>query len=325
MTHAIRFHETGGPEVLRWEQLSMSEPDPGQARVRQAASGVNFVDVYIRRGQVSARLPSGLGFEGAGVVEAIASDVTTVQVGDRVAYFDAPLGAYAEAHLIPASRLVPIPGSVSDEAAASVMMKGLTAQYLVRRVYPVRAGDVAVVPAAAGGVGLILCQWLQHLGATVVGVVGSDAKAELARANGCAHQVVFPRDDLVAKVREITEGRGAHVIYDGVGRDTWDAALDSLARFGVMVSFGMSSGPVPPVEVGTLQAKGSLFLTRPSVFHYMAERTDLLSASAELFGLLESGVISPSINHRFPLEAAADAHRVLEARKTTCAVVLMAG
>jgi NADPH2:quinone reductase len=293
--------------------------------VRQAAAGVNFVDVYIRRGQVSVPLPSGLGFEGAGVIEAIASDVHNVRVGDRVAYFDAPLGAYAEAHLIPAKRLVPLPDGISNDVAAAVMLKGLTAQYLVRRTYPVKAGDVAVVTAAAGGVGSILWQWLKRLGAVVVGTVSSEEKAVIARANGCAYPVVLPRDDLVATVREVTGGHGAQVIYDGVGVDTWNAALNSVARFGVLVSFGMSSGPIPPVEVGILQSKGSLFLTRPSVFHYMAEPSDLLAASAELFGLIEAAVISPPINHRFPLEAAAEAHRALETRKTMGAVVLMKG
>jgi NADPH2:quinone reductase len=273
---------------------------------------------------VPATLPSGLGFEGAGVVEAIGSGVTDVQVGDRVAYFDGPLGAYSESHLLSASRLVPLPKGIPDDAAAALMLKGLTAQYLVRRAYPVRTGDTAVVPAAAGGVGLLLCQWLRYLGVTVIGTVSSDEKAEVARTNGCTYPVVFPREDLAQMVREVTGGRGAQVVYDGVGRDTWTAAFASLARFGVMVSFGMSSGAVPPVEVGDLQTKGSLFLTRPSVFHYMAERADLLTASAELFQLVEAGVISPSVNHRFPLAAAADAHRILEARQTTGAVVLTA-
>jgi NADPH2:quinone reductase len=300
--------------------VEVGAPGPGQARLRQTAVGLNFIDVYHRTGLYPNPLPATPGMEGAGVVEAVGPGVTEVKPGDRVAYAAGPMGAYAEARLMPADRLVVLPAAISDEQGAAMMLQGMTAQYLLRRTCPVRAGDTILVHAAAGGVGLILCQWARHLGATVIGTVGNDAKAELARANGCDHPIVYTREDFQARVMELTQGRKVRVAYDSVGRDTFAKSLDCLAPLGMLALFGQSSGPVPPFDLGQL-AKGSLFITRPTLFVYTAQRSDLLAAAAELFDVVAKGIVKLAINQRFPLREAARAHRDLEARKTTGSTV----
>jgi NADPH2:quinone reductase len=317
MTQAIRMHQNGGPEVLQWEPVEVGDPGPGQARLRHTAVGLNFIDVYHRTGLYPSALPATPGMEAAGVVEAVGAGVTEVKPGDRVAYASGPMGAYAEARVMPADRLVALPAGISDQQGAAMMLQGLTAQYLLRRTYPVRAGDTVLVQAAAGGVGLILCQWARHLGATVIGTVGSDAKAELARANGCHHPIVYTREDFLARVLELTQGRKVQVVYDSVGRDTFAKSLDCLAPLGMMALFGQSSGPVPPFDLGQLAAKGALFITRPTLFVYNASRADLLANAAELFDVVGQGIVKIAINQRYPLREAAQAHRDLEARKTT--------
>ena len=321
MPHAIRVHEIGGPEVLKWEEVEVGEPGPGEIRLRQEAAGVNFIDVYHRTGLYPQPLPFIPGVEGAGVVEAIGSDVTSMQVGDRVAY-GGPVGGYAEVRLIPADRVVKLPDGISAEAAAAMMLKGMTAEMLLRRVYPVKPGDAILVHAAAGGVGLILCQWAKALGATVIGTVGSDEKAELARAHGCDHPIVYTRDDFVAEVERITGGAKLPVVYDSIGRDTFLKSLDCLRPRGLMVSFGNASGPVDPFPPGILAQKGSLFLTRPTMYHYTATRAELEAAANELFELVENGTIRVEVNQRFALRDAAEAHRALEARQTSGSTVL---
>jgi NADPH2:quinone reductase len=322
MNHAIRIHQTGGPEVLTWEEVEVGQPGPGQALVRHRAVGLNFIDVYHRTGLYPVPLPAVPGLEGAGVVEAVGPEVAQVRVGDRVAYASAPLGAYAEARLMPADRLVVVPEAISDEQAAAMMLQGLTAQYLVRRTHPVRAGETVLVHAAAGGVGLILCQWAKHLGATVIGTVGSDAKAGLARAHGCDHPIVYTREDFFQRVMELTQGRKVQVVYDSVGRDTFAKSLDCLAPLGLLALFGQSSGAVPPFDLGQLAAKGALFVTRPTLAVYSAQRQDLTAAAGELFDLVARGVLRVEIRQRYPLREAAQAHRDLEARRTTGSTVL---
>ena len=321
MPHAIRVHETGGPEVLKWEEVEVGEPGPGQIRLRQEAAGLNFIDVYHRTGLYPQPLPFTPGVEGAGVVEAVASDVTSVRVGDRVAY-GGPVGGYAEVRLIPADRVVALPDAISFEQAAGMMLRGMTAHMLLRRVHEVKAGETILVHAAAGGVGLMLCQWAKALGASVIGTVGSDEKAELARAQGCDHPIVYTRQDFVAEVARITGGAKVPVVYDGVGRDTFMKSLDCLARRGTMASFGNSSGAVDPFQPGILAQKGSLFLTRPTLYDYTFDRADLEIAAAELFDIVGSGKVRIKIGQRFPLADAAEAHRALEARKTTGSTVL---
>jgi NADPH2:quinone reductase len=323
MTHAIRLHQTGGPEVLTWEEVEVGAPGPGQVRLRQHAVGLNFIDVYHRTGLYPVPLPAVPGLEGAGVVEAVGPEVTQVKVGDRVAYASAPMGAYAEVRLMPADRLVLLPDRIADEQAAAMMLQGLTAQYLVRRTHAVQAGETVLVHAAAGGVGLILCQWAKHLGATVIGTVGSEAKAELARAHGCDHPILYTREDFQARVMEVTHGRKVQVVYDSVGRDTFAKSLDCLAPLGLMALFGQSSGPVPPFDLGQLAAKGSLFITRPSLAAYTARRQDLVAAAAELFDLVAGGVLRITVRQRYPLREAAQAHRDLEARRTTGSSVFL--
>jgi NADPH2:quinone reductase len=324
MTHAIRVHSPGGPEVLAWEPVEVGEPGPGQVRLRQTAVGVNFIDTYQRSGLYSLPLPSGLGSEAAGVVEAVGEGVSEVAVGDRVAYGSgAPVGAYAEARVVPVAGLVKLPDGVADETAAAMMLKGLTAEYLLRRTYRVKAGDVIVITAAAGGVGLIACQWARALGATVVGTVGSEAKAELAHAHGCSHPVVTGKEDLVARVQELTDGRGAPVVYDSVGKDSFATSMKCLAPRGLLVSFGQSSGLVPPLDIRALSDAGSLYLTRPTLKTYVATRADLVAAAAALFDVVEQGSVRIQVNHRYPLREVAAAHRDLEARKTTGSVVLV--
>ncbi|MDN3516677.1 quinone oxidoreductase [Aquisalimonas lutea] len=323
MSHAIVVHETGGPEQMRWEPVPAPEPGPGEARIRHTAVGLNYIDVYFRTGLYAPpQLPFTPGMEAAGVVEAVGEGVDNVAPGDRVAYAAGPPGAYAETRVLAADRLVTIPDGISDEQAAAMMLKGMTAWYLLRRTYPVAAGETVLVHAAAGGVGLIACQWAHHLGATVIGTVGSADKAELARAHGCHHPVNYNSEDFVDRVREITGGAGVPVVYDGVGQATFDGSLDCLRPRGLMVSFGQSSGPVPPLNLGQLAAKGSLFLTRPTLFHYVAARDELETAAGELFDLVRKGVVAVEVNHRFPLREAAEAHRALEGRQTTGSTVL---
>ena len=323
-TRAIRIHETGGAERLRWEEIEIAPPGSGEVLVRHTAVGVNYIDVYHRTGLYPVPgLPAVLGVEAAGVVEAIGPGVTTVETGERVAYAGGQLGAYAERARVPAERLVRLPASISDEQAAALMLKGLTAQYLLRRTHRVQRGDTILFHAAAGGVGLIACQWAKHLGATVIGTVGSDAKAPLARANGCDHVIVYTREHFPERVRALTGGAGVTVVYDSVGQATFDDSLDCLAPLGLMVSFGNASGPVPPVNPAILAMKGSLFLTRPTLVTYTAKREDLLAAAEELFGVVASGAVRVTINHRYPLAEAAAAHRALEQRGTTGSIVLI--
>lgn len=324
MTHAIRLHEPGGPEQMRWEAVELPDPGTGTARIRHTAVGLNYIDVYHRTGLYPLDdRPFGLGVEAAGVVEAVGDGVDRVSVGDRVAYVALPPGAYAEARNVPADRLVRLPEGIDDRQAAAMMLQGMTVQYLLRRTYPVQRGDTVLIHAAAGGVGLIACQWAKHLGATVIGTVGSDEKAELARAHGCDHTVVYTREDFLEQVREITAGEGVRAVYDSVGKDTFDRSLDCLGRLGIMVLFGQSSGPVPPLDLGRLAAKGSLFITRPTLFHYTATVEELDRTAGELLELVEKGLIRIEINQEFPLQDAARAHRELEARRTTGSSVLL--
>jgi NADPH2:quinone reductase len=323
MVGVVRVHEVGGPEVLRFEDIEVGSPGPGQALIRQTAVGLNFIDVYFRSGLYPPpQLPFVAGQEGAGVVEAVGDGVSEVRVSQRVAYAG-PLGAYAERRLIAADRLVPLPDGVSDEQAAAMMLKGMTARYLLRQTYPVQRGQTILFHAAAGGVGLIASQWASHLGATVIGTVGSDAKAELARAHGCAHVVRYDREDVVARVREITGGKGVQVVYDSVGQATFAGSLDCLAPRGMLVSFGQSSGKIPPVDLGVLSQKGSLYVTRPTLMTYTAERADLLATAKELFEVVQSGAVRIEINQRFPLREAVEAHRALESRRTTGSTLLL--
>jgi NADPH:quinone reductase len=323
MTKAIRIHETGGPEVMRWEDIPAPDPGPSEAVVKHEAIGVNFIDVYFRTGLYKAPgLPAVLGMEGAGTVTAIGSDVTAVRVGDRVAYAGGPIGAYATSRAIPADRLLVLPDHIGFQTAAAMMLQGMTAQYLLRRTYKVQKGDTILVHAAAGGVGLIMCQWGRHLGATVIGTVSNEQKAELARANGAAH-VIIGQDNLVAEVKRVTQGAMLPVVYDSVGKDTFMASLDCLAPLGMMVSFGNSSGPVGAVDVGVLGAKGSLFLTRPSLASYTSRRADLERTAQDLFDVVGSGAVTISVNQTFPLSEAAAAHTALESRRTTGSTVLL--
>jgi NADPH2:quinone reductase len=323
MPHAIRVHETGGPEVLRWEEVEVGEPGPGEARLRQTAVGVNFIDLQLRKGLYPVTLPSGLGTEAAGVVTAIGPGVTEVKPGDRVAYVGGPLGAYAEERVMPADRLVVLPDGISDQQAAAMMLKGLTAQYLVRQIRRVGPGDTILLHAAAGGVGLIAIQWAASLGVTVIGTVGSDEKAKVAAAHGCAHAIVYVRDDFVARVAEITRGAKLPVVYDSVGKETFMKSLDCLRPKGLMVSFGQSSGPIGPIDLGILGQKGSLFLTRPTLNTYAAVREDLVAMANDLFEVVRSGKVRIEINRIYPLKQAAQAHREIEARRTIGSTVLV--
>jgi NADPH:quinone reductase len=321
MVHAIRFHKTGGPEVLAWDSVEIGKPGQGQVRLRQTAIGLNYVDTYFRAGVYPAPLPSGIGTEGAGVVEEVGPGVSEVKVGDRVAYAGGPLGAYAEARVMPADRLIVLPASITDRQGAAMMLQGLTVQYLIRRTYRVQKGDTILIHAAAGGIGLILCQWAKHLGATVIGTVGSDAKAELAKANGCHHPIVYTREDFVARVKDITGGKLLPVVYDSVGKDTFMKSLDCLRPLGLMVSFGQASGKVEPFDAGILAGKGSLYLTRPTLNTYAAKREDLVAMAKELFEVVTSGAVKIAVNQTYALKDAAQAHRDLEGRKTTGSTV----
>jgi NADPH2:quinone reductase len=321
MTHAIRVHAPGGPEALRWEQVEVGEPGPGEARIRQVAAGLNYIDVYHRTGLYPLPLPFTPGVEGAGIVQSVGADVENVKAGDRVAYAG-PTGGYAEERLIAADRLVKLPDDLSFEHGAAMMLQGMTARMLLRAVYRVQAGDTILVHAAAGGVGLIMCQWAAALGATVIGTVGSEEKAELARAHGCAHPILYRQQDFAQEVISITGGAKLPVVYDSVGRDTFMKWLDCLRLRSLMVNFGNASGPVEPFAPNLLAQKGSLFLTRPTLFHYIAAREDLEQSAAELFDVVSSGKVRIEVKQRFPLSHAADAHRALEARQTTGSTVL---
>ena len=323
MTHAIRLHQAGAPELMQWESIALPPPAAGEVRLRHHAIGLNYIDTYHRSGLYPLPLPSGLGQEAAGVVEAVGEGVSEVAVGDRVAYATAPLGAYAEARNVPADVLVPLPDALSFEQGAAMLMQGLTAQYLLRRTYRVQAGDTILVHAAAGGVGTIMCQWAKALGATVIGTVGSEHKAELARANGCDHPIVYTRENFARRVRELTDGEGVPVVFDSIGKDTFMDSLACLRPLGLMVSFGNASGAVPPVDIGVLARMGSLFLTRPTLFTYAARRSDLLAMASELFDLVVAGTLRVEINQRYALKDVAQAHRDLEGRRTSAPSILL--
>ena len=321
MPHAIRVHEVGGPDVLQWEEVEVSEPGEGQVKLKQEAAGLNFIDVYHRTGLYPQPLPFTPGTEGAGIIEAVGPGVTNVKAGDRVAYAG-PVGGYAEERLIDADRVVKLPKAISTEQAAGMMLQGMTAQMLLRSVFPVHEGDTILIHAAAGGVGLIMCQWAAALGATVIGTVGTEEKAELARAHGCTHPIVYSRQDFVAEVQRITDGEKLPVVYDSVGRDTFMKSLDCLKVRGLMVSFGNASGAPEPFPPNMLAQKGSLYLTRPTLYHYIASRQQLEQSAGELFDMVTSGKVKIEVQQRFPLADAAEAHRALQARKTTGSTVL---
>ena len=322
MPQAIRIHKTGGPEVLQWDDVSVGNPGPGEARVRHHAVGLNYTDVYYRMGVYPLPYPSSLGLEAAGVVEAVGAGVGNVKPGDRVAYANPPAGAYCEVRNIPADRLLNLPDNITFDQAAAMMLQGMTVQYLIRRTYKVQPGDTVVWHAAAGGVGLIACQWLAALGVTTIGTVGSDEKARLAMAHGCHHVINYSRENFLNRVKEIARGAGVRVVYDSVGKDTFDRSIESLRPFGMMVSFGNASGPVPPLDFAKA-LKGSLFLTRPSLMRYTAKREDLVAAAKDLFDIVLSGKVKIEVNQRYPLREAAQAHRDLEARKTTGSTILL--
>ncbi|MEO8159411.1 MAG: quinone oxidoreductase [Betaproteobacteria bacterium] len=322
MAKAIRFHKTGGPEVLQLDDVEIGEPGEGQARIRHTAIGLNFIDTYHRSGLYPLPLPSGVGSEGAGVVEAVGKGVTQVAVGDRVAYAAGPPGAYAQVRLYPAARLVKVPKGISDLQAAAMMLKGLTVQYLIRRVYRVQKGETVLFHAAAGGVGLIACQWLKALGATVIGTVGSDEKAKIAKAHGCDHTIVYTRENFVERVKDITGGAKVPVVFDSVGKDTFAGSLDCLKPRGLLAVFGNGSGPVTGVDINTL-ARGSFYVTRPTLMTYTSNREDLEAGAKELFDVVKSGKVKIEINQTYKLADAAQAHRDLEARKTTGSTVLI--
>ena len=322
MPKAIRFHKTGAPEVLQLETMQVGDPGPGQARVRHAYIAVNFIDVYVRSGLYPAALPSGLGSDAVGVVEAVGEGVSEVRVGDRVGYLLGPQGAYSDVRLMPANVLIPLPAGIPDRVASALIMKGMTAQYLFRQVYPLNGGETILYHAAAGGVGLIACQWARALGVTMIGTVSSDAKAEVAKAHGCAHVIVSSREDIAARVREITNGKGVPVVYDSVGKSTLQASLDSLQIRGTLVSNGTSSGPVT-IDTMQLAVKGSLWVTRPAMVHYATPRAKMLAMAAELFDHVLAGRITGEPRQEFALADAAEAHRALEARLTIGATVLI--
>ncbi len=323
MTKTIRMHQVGGPEVMEYVDVDLNEPGPGEALVRHKACGLNFIDVYFRTGLYPQPLPGGLGMEGAGIVEAVGAGVSHVKPGDRVAYAGRPVGAYAEARVMPVDGLVRLPDSISFETAAAVMLQGLTVQYLFHRTFPLKGGETILFHAAAGGVGLLACQWARAIGVTMIGTVGSDEKAALALANGCTHVINYNTENFVERVREITEGKGVPVVYDSIGKDTFKGSLDCLAPLGMMVSFGSASGPVPEFSLNELASRGSLFITRPSLMSYTAKRSDLEQMAAHLFGMIESGKLKVDIRQSYQLSEVVQAHRDLEARKTTGSSILI--
>ena len=323
MSKAIRIHAQGGPEVMKWESVPTPEPGPAEALVHHTAVGLNYIDVYFRNGLYKIpSLPATIGMEAAGTVVAVGAEVHTVKPGDRVGYATGPIGAYATERVISADRLVKIPDAIGDQTAAAMLLQGMTAQYLLRRTYPVKAGETILVHAAAGGVGLILCQWAKHLGVTVIGVVSTEAKAQLAREHGADH-VVIGHANLPAEVKRITGGAMVPVVYDSVGKDTFTSSLDCLAPLGLMVTYGNASGPVPPFDLGALAAKGSLFVTRPTLATYTAKPADLAASAADLFAVVGAGAVKIRVNQTFPLQDAAAAHAALEARQTTGSTVLV--
>jgi len=323
MTKAIRINQVGGPDVMEYVDVEVGDPGPGEARVRQAACGLNYIDIYFRTGLYPQPLPGGLGMEGAGMVVPVGEGVTHVKPGDRVAYTGRPPGAYAEERVVSAAILVKLPDAIDFETAAAMMLRGLTVQYLFRRTFPLKGGETILFHAAAGGVGLIACQWARALGVTMIGTVGSDEKAAVAKANGCAHTINYNKENFVERVREITGGKGVPVVYDSIGKDTFIGSLDCLSPLGTMVSFGNASGPVPPFSLTELASRGSLFITRPSLFSYAATREDLDAMAADLFGMVVSGKVKIDINQRYALKDVAQAHRDLEARKTTGSTILL--
>jgi NADPH2:quinone reductase len=323
ITNAIRVHKQGGPEEMKWEEVALPEIQKGDVLIKHTAIGLNYIDTYHRSGLYTMPVPLTLGIEGAGVIEEAGESVKDLKVGDRVAYASPPTGSYAERKVMPADRLVKIPDDISDEVAAAIMLKGMTVEYLVRRTYNVKAGQTILFHAAAGGVGLIACQWLKAIGAIVIGTVGSDEKAALAKENGCDHTILYREEDFVAKVKEITNGEGVPVVYDGIGKDTAIQGLDCLSPLGMMVIFGNASGNAPPIDTGLLAAKGSLFLTRPTLMTYNAKRADLVESAQQLFNMVGSGKINISINARYALKDAAQAHKDLESRKTTGSTLLI--
>jgi NADPH2:quinone reductase len=323
MTKAIKLFKTGGPEVMEYVDVEVGQPGPGEAQVRHVACGLNFLDVYFRTGLYPQSLPSGLGQEGAGVVEAVGEGVSHVKPGDRVAYAGGPNGAYADLRNMPAAKLVKLPDGISFDTAAAMMLQGLTVQYLLRRTFPLRGGETILFHAAAGGVGLIACQWAKALGVTMIGTVGSDEKAKLARAHGCAHVINYNKENFVERVKEITGGKGVPVVYDSIGKDTFTGSLDCLSPMGMMVSFGNASGAVPPFTLGELQSRGSLFITRPTLVTYTAKREDLDAMAADLFAVVGSGKVKIEINQRYALKDVGQAHRDLESRKTTGSSILI--
>ena len=323
MPNAIRFNRNGGPEVLQWESVDVGEPGAGEARVRHTAIGVNYIDTYHRSGLYKLALPSGVGTEGAGVVEAVGPGVTDARPGDRVAYSGGPLGAYSEVRVMPADRLVKLPEGISERVAATLMLKGLTVQYLFRQTFPLKGGETILFHAAAGGVGLIACQWARALGVTMIGTVGSDEKAALAKANGCTHTIVYTRENFVERVKQLTGGKGVPVVYDGIGKDTFPASLDCLAPRGMFVSFGNASGPIAAFDILLLSQKGSLYATRPTLATFTASRASTLKMSEEMFSLVLAGKLGGEPRQTYPLKDAAQAHRDLESRKTTGATILL--
>ena len=323
MAKAIRIFKTGGPEVLEYVDVEVGDPGPGEARVRQEACGLNFIDVYFRTGLYPQPLPAGIGMEGGGVIEALGEGVTHLKVGDRVAYAGRPTGAYADVRVMPAAILVRVPDAIGLDTAAAMMLQGMTVQYLFRRTFPLRGGETILFHAAAGGVGLIACQWAKALGVTMIGTVGSDEKGALAKAHGCTHVINYNTENFVERVKELTNGAGVPVVYDSIGADTFTLSLDCLSPLGLMVSYGSASGPVPPFTLNELVSRGSLFITRPTLFSHAAKREDLEAMANELFGMVESGKVTIEINQRYPLAEAASAHRDLEARKTTGSTILI--
>jgi len=321
---AVRVHEDGGPEVLKFDDIDVAAPAPGEIRIRHTAIGLNFIDVYMRTGLYPLpALPTTIGMEGAGVVEALGQGVEGLSVGDRVAYASQPPGAYAQLRNLAAERVVKIPDAISDKTAAAMMLQGLTAQYLLRQTYRVQAGDAILMHAAAGGVGLIVCQWAKHLGATVIGTVGSVEKAQLAKAHGCDHTILYRDENFKDRVLELTDGRGVNVVYDSIGKDTFMDSLGCLKKRGTMVTYGNASGPVDPFQPGLLGKMGSLYLTRPTLFDYIAERENLVAMADELFEIVGSGAVKIEINQEYPLSQTAQAHTDLEARKTSGSTVLI--
>ncbi len=322
MTHAIRIHEQGGPEVMKWETVDVAAPGPGQVSITHKAVGLNYIDCYHRSGLYPLPMPAGIGMEGAGIVDAVGDGVTDINTGDRVAYAAGPPGSYAEKRVIEAAKVVKLPNTISDETAAAMMLQGMTAEYLIRRTYTVKPGDTVLFHAAAGGVGLIACQWLKQIGATVIGTVGSDEKAEIAKAHGCDHPIVYTRENFPERVREITNGKGVPVVYDSIGNDTYLGTLDCLSPRGLFVSFGNASGPIKNFDVGQLAAKGSLYFTRPSLVSYTSTKEDLKESSTALFDAVAKG-LKIEINQRYALKDAAQSHRDLEGRKTTGSTILL--